>query len=226
MKGSVYKQGSSWCYVVDIGRDMNGKRKQKRKRGYGCKEEAVFALHEYIESGILIDSENVKYVDTFDSVVNPEEINKVKVKKNSCKEESESYEVVQLNYNEKFIEKILINNLDLIEDGMIFVGSQVSVDGGFVDILARDKSNKLVIIEVKINSYDERVVSQVLFYPSQFEEECRVIVIAPDYNKKIRYSMSQINQFIRKVELKQLHTDTNKINGEINLNIRLTDFNI
>ncbi|WP_454174976.1 site-specific integrase [Gordonia sputi] len=47
MRGSVKNSGSSWGYVVDLGRDpATGKRRQERKRGFRTKREAVEALDE------------------------------------------------------------------------------------------------------------------------------------------------------------------------------------
>lgn len=48
MNGSVKKDGASWCYIVDLGKDANNKRKQKKKRGYKTKKEAQLALAEVI----------------------------------------------------------------------------------------------------------------------------------------------------------------------------------
>lgn len=42
--GSVRKEASKWYYVIEFGRDSNGKRKQKKKRGFKTKKEAQAAL--------------------------------------------------------------------------------------------------------------------------------------------------------------------------------------
>lgn len=48
MKGTVRKEGSSWCYLVYVGTDENGKKKYKRKRGFRTKKECELALAELI----------------------------------------------------------------------------------------------------------------------------------------------------------------------------------
>lgn len=49
MKGSVFKRGSTWYFVVDVGRDpVTGKRKQKWKGGFRTKKEAEKACAELI----------------------------------------------------------------------------------------------------------------------------------------------------------------------------------
>lgn len=42
--GSVGKEASKWYYVIELGRDSNGKRRQKKKRGFKTKKEAQAAL--------------------------------------------------------------------------------------------------------------------------------------------------------------------------------------
>lgn len=46
MAGSVKKDGQTWYYVLELGKDSNGKRKQKKKRGFKTKKEAQNALTE------------------------------------------------------------------------------------------------------------------------------------------------------------------------------------
>lgn len=48
MKGSYFKRGKTWTYVVDIGKDNTGKRKQKKKGGFKTKKEAEKACNELI----------------------------------------------------------------------------------------------------------------------------------------------------------------------------------
>ncbi|MCA0986579.1 Arm DNA-binding domain-containing protein [Guptibacillus algicola] len=45
MKGSVKKDGSSWYYVVTLGKKPSGKPNQKKKRGFKTKREANQALN-------------------------------------------------------------------------------------------------------------------------------------------------------------------------------------
>lgn len=49
MKGTVFKRGQTWTYVVDIGRDANtGKRKQKSIGGFRTKKEAETSLRKLL----------------------------------------------------------------------------------------------------------------------------------------------------------------------------------
>jgi integrase len=48
--GSVRKDGTSWYYVIELGKGLDGKRKQKKKRGFKTKKEAQKALNEAIHA--------------------------------------------------------------------------------------------------------------------------------------------------------------------------------
>ena len=64
MKGSVRKEGSSWYYVVTLGKKPNGKPNQKKKRGFKTKREANQALNEIIaqyNKGVYIEPSKMVY---------------------------------------------------------------------------------------------------------------------------------------------------------------------
>lgn len=49
MIGRVQKRGKFWCFVVDLPRGVDGKRRQKRQSGYNTKKEAEAALAAMID---------------------------------------------------------------------------------------------------------------------------------------------------------------------------------
>lgn len=62
MRGHVRKRGSKWVVVVDIGRDENGKRKQKWHSGFERRRDAEAALAEIIgrvEKGSYVESSKI-----------------------------------------------------------------------------------------------------------------------------------------------------------------------
>jgi Arm DNA-binding domain/Phage integrase, N-terminal SAM-like domain len=66
MRGSIKKNGISWYYVLDLGKDEKGSRKQKKKRGFKTKKEAEKALVEAINSinkGTYIEPTKMTYKD-------------------------------------------------------------------------------------------------------------------------------------------------------------------
>src|SRR5690606_28407490 len=58
MKGHYFKRGKTWTYVVDIGKDHTGKRKQKFKGGFKTKKEAEKACAE-----LITQIENEQYIE-------------------------------------------------------------------------------------------------------------------------------------------------------------------
>lgn len=103
-----------------------------------------------------------------------------------------SEEIKEEPFNEKDLEKVLIKDLSIIEDGMTLIRNQFPVDGGFIDILARDNNNQLCIIELKKVKHDSKIISQCVYYPTQFDEKVRMITIAPDYSNKISKSLKSL----------------------------------
>lgn len=90
------------------------------------------------------------------------------------------------------LEKFLFKQIELIENGMTVIERQYEVKDGRIDILARDKENKLCIIELKVVPNDEKLIFQCVYYPTQFNEPVRMITIAPDYEYKIKVSLDSL----------------------------------
>ncbi|CAM3807621.1 tyrosine-type recombinase/integrase [Aeromicrobium ponti] len=64
--GSVRKDKSSWYYVIEMGKGIDGKRKQKKKRGFKTKKEAQKALTEKLHelnSGTYIEPRKITMKD-------------------------------------------------------------------------------------------------------------------------------------------------------------------
>lgn len=69
MRGSVKKEGSSWYYVFYLEKDENGKRRQKKKRGFTTKKDAEKALTEAINEvnkGTYLEPSKVLYKEYLD----------------------------------------------------------------------------------------------------------------------------------------------------------------
>ena len=91
------------------------------------------------------------------------------------------------------LENYLIDNLHLIEDGLIFIKNQYQIERGVIDILAKDRDNNDCIIELKIDDDDKRIVWQCGYYPTQINDgKCRMITVAPNYAPRI---MSALHNF-------------------------------
>lgn len=91
------------------------------------------------------------------------------------------------------LEEYLINNLYLIEKGLIFIKNQYSIERGVIDILAKDKNNNDCIIELKVDNDDKRIIYQCAYYPTQINNgNCRMITVAPDYSTRIKSALQNL----------------------------------
>lgn len=50
MSGRVFKRGETWTYVVDVGKDLDGRRKQRKKGGFSSRRAAEKALRELLNT--------------------------------------------------------------------------------------------------------------------------------------------------------------------------------
>jgi hypothetical protein len=123
---------------------------------------------------------------------------------------------------EKDLQKYLVKNLSVIEKGLKLYQSE-DIDGEEfyvpgtsrrIDILAIDKQNNYVVIELKVSRGYEKVVGQTLFYQSSIknifnQEKVRVIIIA----REITTELKTATQFLPDFELfeYQLSLTLNKI---------------
>jgi len=77
LAGSVKKDGNTWYYVLELGK-VNGKRKQKKKRGFKTKKEAQIALvqaeHELFNSGRILEPSLMLYKDYLKSWLDDKKI--------------------------------------------------------------------------------------------------------------------------------------------------------
>lgn len=86
---------------------------------------------------------------------------------------------------EEDFENYIYKHLDLIEKGLTPIDRQVSIEEGRIDILAKDKNKKFVVIELKIAN-DKHLIWQVMYYPDAIKDklklkDVRMITICPSY---------------------------------------------
>lgn len=120
---------------------------------------------------------------------------------------------------EEDLEDFLFRNLNLVEEGLKPIRRQVEVEEGRIDILAKDKNDRYVIIELKIAN-DKHLVWQVMYYPQAIKSvvgSCnpRVITICPSYPNYIKNPLSQVG-YVEMIEY-QATMCNNKITN-INFN--------
>lgn len=126
-----------------------------------------------------------------------------------------------VDITEKDLEDFLIKNLDLIEEGMKLVDRQHYIKDGRIDIVAKDKENCFVLIELKVQE-DKELIWQTIFYPMQFKKEhnldaVRMITVAPNYTNHILKPLKKVDgveifQFKPSIELGKIKSlDISKV---------------
>ena len=106
---------------------------------------------------------------------------------------------------EKDLQNFLVKNLHLIEPDLRLyesegiTGVEYPVGNRFVDILAVDINNQLVVIELKVSKGYDRVVGQILRYMAWFEkkfadesQKVRGIIIAKQISEDLKLACSKI----------------------------------
>ncbi|MBI4006566.1 MAG: site-specific integrase [Gammaproteobacteria bacterium] len=73
MKGHIRKRGKKWCFIIDLGHDLNGKRDQKWYSGFRTKNEAekklVEVIHE-LNTGAYIEPSKISVAEFLDKWLN------------------------------------------------------------------------------------------------------------------------------------------------------------
>lgn len=97
---------------------------------------------------------------------------------------------------EKDLEDYVIQNLDIFEEGLVCIGRQVEVKDGVIDILAKDKNDDIVIIELKIEEA-KSIVWQSIHYPAEIRDKyrsnkIRMITLAPTYSEGLLKTLKSL----------------------------------
>lgn len=115
---------------------------------------------------------------------------------------------------ERDLEEYIIRDLNQIEGGLKLyskegvTGRQFSTEVGRIDILAVDKDDNFVVIELKAGTASYSVVGQILGYISWVRQNMskgravRGIIIADDFDKRLKYASTELpNISLKKYEV-------------------------
>ena len=93
---------------------------------------------------------------------------------------------------ERDLELFLYNDIGSLEPGLDLLGdngSQISVESGRIDILAKDKDGAYVVIELKAGNAKDQALTQVLAYmgdvSEQFDAKTRGFIVAHGFSPKL-----------------------------------------
>lgn len=102
---------------------------------------------------------------------------------------------------ERDLETFIFENIDSVEEGLKPYrgesGRQYTVESGRIDILATDKDDNFVVIELKADKGGDAVLTQTLAYMVDIEKiaeqrKVRGIIIARDFSSKLVSAVSWV----------------------------------
>ncbi|PML46535.1 hypothetical protein BCT75_23470 [Vibrio lentus] len=101
---------------------------------------------------------------------------------------------------EKDLHSYLARNISDIEDGLSVVegGIEYALDAGRIDILAKDKTDQLVVIELKAGKAKDSALGQLLGYigclsESSSTSNIRGILVASDFDKRVVFGAKALS---------------------------------
>ncbi len=132
--------------------------------------------------------------------------------------------------SERELEKLVTDNMESIEAGLVYLGHQLNAAGKYIDILAVDENRILVVIELKIGEDDGMLVQalEYLHYVQSNrdrlamtykdrgridpEEEPRIILVAASFSDRLRRAVGYLEPEVKMVEYQAV-----KAGGELGL---------
>ncbi|MGC9130836.1 MAG: endonuclease NucS [Pyrobaculum sp.] len=114
---------------------------------------------------------------------------------------------------ESDVVEALVRNPSIIEEGLEVVGVEVPTDVGHIDILARDRGGRYVIIEVKRDVATHDAVFQLARYVELYRRkghEVRGVLVASDISSTALEYLKRYDLEFVKVNPRELTVSTNK----------------
>jgi Endonuclease NucS len=104
---------------------------------------------------------------------------------------------------EAHLRDFLAKNLERVETGLRLYdspehgGIEFPVDSGRIDLLAVDRNNKFVVIELKLSQGRNRTLGQLLYYMGWVDKHlgggpCRGFIIANDIDEQLSIAVSRV----------------------------------
>lgn len=97
---------------------------------------------------------------------------------------------------ERDLEDQIVSHLDILESGLTLVSRQESSDVGRLDLLARDREGRTVIIELKAGEAKDSSIGQIARYLGWYAEKegkpPRAILVASGFAEPVRWAAKAI----------------------------------
>ncbi len=117
--------------------------------------------------------------------------------------------------DEAEISDYIARHPEVVEQGLQIISRERRVGEGYVDILARDKDNNYVIIEVKRVTANEDAVKQLYSYIEELrkanpEAPIRGILVAPSITKDALILLNSLGLEYKQIDPARLHREAKK----------------
>tara|TARA_Y100001936_G_scaffold84567_1_gene83063 strand:+ start:399 stop:1634 length:1236 start_codon:yes stop_codon:yes gene_type:complete len=117
---------------------------------------------------------------------------------------------------EKEYQKWMQDNLDKIEEGLLKENREAQMEEGTIDFLCRDKTGKLVGLELKFPKATKRDAKQLIGYAEgiatrEHEENFRGIMVAPEIPVPLRELLEQHGLDWREVQMDEAEVESQDV---------------
>lgn len=140
------------------------------------------------------DFKEKKVIFTLDAAIDTSELAATVVGESTAQDLTE-YVESSLSL-ERDLEDQILSHLDLLEPGLTLVSRQEASDIGRLDLLARDKEGRTVIIELKAGEAKDSSIGQVARYMGWYSEKegapARAILVASGFAEPVRWAARAI----------------------------------
>lgn len=101
---------------------------------------------------------------------------------------------------EKDLQSYLSSNLNKIEEGLELIenGIEYKTKAGYIDLLAKDKNDNYVVLELKAGKGKDAAIGQTLGYIGALTNELKTdkirgIIVASDFDERLKYAAISLN---------------------------------
>lgn len=160
------------------------------------KEESRSWAKSWLDAGrrASLDIKGKRVVFTLDSSLDPRDL-AADVVDESTPQELTEYVESSLSL-ERDLEDQIVSHLDTLESGLTLVSRQVRSDVGILDLLAKDRDGRTVIIELKAGEAKDSSIGQVARYVGWYSEKegtaPRAILVASGFPQPVRWAAKAI----------------------------------
>ena len=105
--------------------------------------------------------------------------------------------VLDTKFSEKQLEEIIFHNPEILEDGLEIISRQQPISSGRLDLLLKNKSGDVIILEIKEGFPRDSVVTQVLNYKNDIEKmypdnNIKAAILCQDCSSRVRNAAKNV----------------------------------